>query len=99
MKEMAQLALSGAAGILLGALFFGGLWLTVRKGLRSDRPALWFMGSLIARMAIALSGFYLVSADRWDRLAACLAGFLCARLILTRMVEHSGVSREDSLAP
>ncbi|QGM45517.1 ATP synthase subunit I [Methylocystis heyeri] len=99
MNEMAQLALPTVAGVLLGALFFGGLWFTVRKGLRSDRPALWFMGSLMARMAVALGGFYLVSGGRWDRLAACLVGFLCARFVLTRMIEHSGASREDSLAP
>jgi F1F0 ATPase subunit 2 len=30
------------AGLLLGAIFFGGLWWTVRKGVSSKRPALWF---------------------------------------------------------
>ncbi len=30
-----------AAGMLLGALFFGGLWWTVRRGLTAGNPALW----------------------------------------------------------
>ena len=43
---------------LLGALFFGGLWWTVRKGVSSTQPALWFFGSLLLRTSIALAGFY-----------------------------------------
>jgi hypothetical protein len=39
MNETAILVLSGGAGVLLGALFFGGLWWTVRRGLSSKRPA------------------------------------------------------------
>jgi uncharacterized membrane protein YfbV (UPF0208 family) len=31
-----------ATGIFLGALFFGGLWWTVRRGLTVANPALWF---------------------------------------------------------
>ena len=46
---------------LLGAIFFGGLWWTVRKGVASRRPALWFLGSLLLRTSIALAGFYVVA--------------------------------------
>jgi len=34
---------------------------------------------------VALSGFYLVGRDSWERLVVCLAGFLIARLIVTRL--------------
>ena len=40
------------AGALLGAFFFGGLWWTVQKGVASERPALWFLGSLLLRTGI-----------------------------------------------
>jgi F1F0 ATPase subunit 2 len=70
---------------LLGALFFGGLWWTVLKGLTSPRPALWFLGSMLLRTGITLSGFYLVSGGDWQRLLACLAGFVIARLVVTRL--------------
>jgi F1F0 ATPase subunit 2 len=48
MSEALMLGLAGVAGLLLGAIFFGGLWWTVRKGVASSRPALWFLGSLRA---------------------------------------------------
>ncbi len=83
MRDWLTLAPVFVAGLLLGALFFGGLWWTVRKGLVSTRPALWFLGSLVLRMIIAVGGFYLVSGGQWQRLLACLAGFVLARLLVT----------------
>ena len=60
MNETLTLVLAWVAGVLLGAIFFGGLWWTVRKGVSSKQPALWFFGSLLLRMSIALAGFYFV---------------------------------------
>ena len=73
------------AGVLFGAVFFGGLWWTVRKGFSSKQPGIWFFGSLLLRMSIALAGFYFVSGGHWERLLACLLGFVLARLIVTRL--------------
>lgn len=86
MNELLILMLAGVAGAGLGVIFFGGLWWTVRKGLASPRPAFWFFGSVLIRMGLVLAGFYLVGAGRWERLLACLAGFIAARLIITRLV-------------
>ncbi len=83
MNEPLTLVLSGIAGCLLGALFFGGLWWTIRKGVASRRPALWFFGSLLLRMSITLIGFYFVGRGHWERLLLCLLGFVMARLIVT----------------
>ncbi len=99
MSEIAQLILPAAAGGLLGVVFFGGLWLTVSHGLRTERPALWFTASLFARMTIALGGFYRISAGEWTRLAACLFGFVAARFILTRLMEARHSFKESGLAP
>ena len=85
MNETLMLVLALVAGVLLGAMFFGGLWWTVCKGVSSQRPALWFFGSLLLRMSIALAGFYLVTGGHWERLLACLLGFVMARLIVTRL--------------
>ena len=73
------------AGVGLGAIFFGGLWWTVRKGVASRQPALWFLGSLLLRMAIAVAGFALVGAGDWRRLLLCLAGFVIGRIVVTRL--------------
>jgi len=92
MNETLTLVLALGAGGALGAMFFGGLWWTVQKGVSSKRPALWFFGSLLLRMSLALAGFYLVSVGHWKRLLACLLGFVIARFIVTRLtappVEH-----------
>ena len=85
MRELLLLAAAWAAGLSLGAIFFGGLWFTVRKGVSSRRPALWFFFSMLLRMSVALAGFSFVSGGRWERLLACLLGFVVARLIVTRL--------------
>jgi F1F0 ATPase subunit 2 len=72
-------------GVLLGAMFFGGLWWTVRKGATSNGRRLWFFGSLLLRTGITLAGFYFVAGGHWERLLACLLGFVLARLIVTRL--------------
>ena len=82
MHELLPLALSMGAGLVLGAIFFGGLWWTVIRGLSSRQPALWFLGSLLLRMSITLAGFFLVGRGSWDRWLACLLGFVVARFIV-----------------
>ena len=90
------LTLAWAAGAALGAIFFGGLWWTVRKGVSSKQPALWFLGSLLLRMSIALAGFYAVSGRHWERLLLCLLGFVMARLAVTWLTRPSA---EDQPRP
>ena len=93
MNEVLLLALTLSVGVLLGAIFFGGLWWTVRKGVSSEQPVFWFFSSLLLRMSIALSGFYLVSCGHWERLLLCLAGFVTGRLLVTRLTRSSVDSR------
>ena len=85
MNETLLLILAGIAGSALGAIFFGGLWWAVRRGVSSSRPVLWFFGSLLARMSIVLAGFYFVGSGHWERLVAALVGFIVARLIVMRL--------------
>ncbi len=83
MNETLTLVLAWAAGGVLGAMFFGGLWWTVRESGTRQRPALWFLVSALLRMSVALSGFYFVAGVHWERLLACLLGFVMARLVVT----------------
>ncbi len=80
-----QLVLAGAAGGLLGLLFFGGLWWTLRRAIASTRPALWIGGSLLLRMACVAGGFILVSAGDWRKVLSCLLGFWLARWVVVRL--------------
>ena len=88
--DLLTLTLAWAAGTGIGAVFFGGLWWTIRQGMSSRQPALWFFGSLLLRMGIALVGFYVVSGTRWERLVSCLIGFVMARLAVTWLTQPSG---------
>ena len=82
MNETLTIILAGSAGLFLGAIFFGGLWWTVRKGVASPRPALWFLGSFLLRMGVVLAGFYFVGGGQWQRLLGCLIGFVVARFLV-----------------
>lgn len=73
------------AGAMLGGMYFGGLWCTVRRGALSPTPARWFLGSLVLRTAILLAGFYVVGAGQPIRLGLCLLGFMLARGIVLRV--------------
>ena len=73
-----------AVGMVLGLVFFGGLWWTLRRGLASAHPARWFVLSLLVRVAVVLGGLYLAGAGQWQRLLVCLLGFGLARLLVLR---------------
>ncbi len=87
--ELQPLAPAFAAGLVLGAIFFGGLWWTVRRGLTAAQPALWFFGSMILRTGVVLFGFYLVGGTDWARWLMCLLGFMVARLAVHRLTRGS----------
>ena len=90
------LALPLLGGFCAGVLFFGGLWWTIRHGLQSAYPAVWFLASLILRMVLAISAFLLLSQGQWQRLAACLTGFLIARGVLLHRLSAADASLPSS---
>lgn len=92
MNELLSLAAALIAGIMLGAFFFGGLWWTVRKGMTSERVALWFLGSMLLRTSVVVLGFYFVLGDDWRRLVAGLFGFVTARLLVIRLTRSAAKS-------
>lgn len=85
MNETLSLVMALLAGLLLGAIFFGGLWWTIQKGLSSRRPDLWFLGSLLLRTSTAVAGFYFASGGHWERLLVCLLGFVIVRRIVMHL--------------
>ena len=83
MSETLTWVLAWMAGGALGSIFYGGLWWTIRKGVSSTKPARWFLGSLLLRTSIALTGFYFVAGGHWERMMLCLLGFFMARVAMT----------------
>ncbi len=96
MNEIFMMVPALVTGMLLGAMFFGGLWWTIRKGLSSTRPVLWFVSSLLLRTSLTLAGFYVVSDGQWERLLVCLVGFTVARPIVTGL---AGLAENPSRPP
>ena len=104
MNEFLFLAFAVVAGLSLGAIFFGGLWWSVRQGVSSKHPAFWFLGSALVRMSIVLAGFYFIGREHSERLLLCLFGFVIARFLVMRMTRtpvarHNSPAKEVSHAP
>jgi F1F0 ATPase subunit 2 len=76
-------------GILLGAFFYGGLWLTVRRLATTRHPFALSLGSLLLRMAVTLGGFLLILNGQWQNAVATLAGFTAGRLTLAWMARRT----------
>jgi len=73
MNAAAALALALAGGTLLGAFYFGTLWLVVRRLDRLARPAVWLGVTGILRLAVVLGLFALLVG------VAALATYVPAR--------------------
>ena len=104
MNEVVLLAPAFAAGLLLGAIFFGGLWWTVIRGVSSQQPAPWFLGSMLLRTIVTLAGFYLVGRGNWERWVLCLLGFFLARFVVKWLTgppagQHKPPAPQASHAP
>lgn len=84
MSEALLSVLPLLAGMVLGVFFYGGLWLTIRRGLHANNPALWFLFSWLLRSSLTVLGFYAVSGGDWRQLLLCLTGFLMARVLIAR---------------
>jgi F1F0 ATPase subunit 2 len=73
------------SGIVLGVIFFGGLWITVKKTLGTSYPALWILASSLIRTVIVLTGFYFVAQGSWQKLLIGIAGFIVGRFLVMRL--------------
>ena len=70
------------SGIILGMIFFGGLWFTVKKTVGSSYAAIWILSSSLTRTVIVLTGFYFVGQGNWQQLLLAVSGFIAARFLV-----------------
>ncbi len=75
--------LAFGAGIILGLLFFGGLYITVQKLETSKNPALIMILSFILRMAVLVVAFYFISKGGYKEVLFALAGVILTRFVMT----------------
>ncbi len=96
MNNLLPGAVAFLVGLLLGAFYFIGLWWTVRVGVVSKHPALWFSLSMLLRTLIVLVGFYFIGHEHWERLLVCLLGFMVSRVVVTRVTRLSHITKTPS---
>lgn len=85
MTEMlGTLLLSMLAGLILGAIYFGGLWFSLSRLLPLKHASAWLMLSFLIRNLIVLFGFYWTMDGRWERLVVAFLGFTLVRVFLSR---------------
>lgn len=82
-------------GMILGLVFFGGLWWTIQKGMRSRMPALWFGLSLFVRIGITLGGFYLLTRGHLLNFAFCLPGFFVMKMLIVHFTRQEPKSTQQ----
>lgn len=80
-------------GLAIGFIFFAVLWLTVRKLVATEISGAGMLLSFVVRTFLAVGGFYLVLTTgfgpSWERAAACLVGFVCARIFTAHLITTS----------
>ena len=86
-------------GSALGAFFFGGLWWTLKRALASPRAWLWQLASLLLRSGVTVFGFWAVGAGSWQRLLACLLGFVVARAVVLRITQPPRPEPRHAIQP
>lgn len=88
MNEIIPFVLIFAEGFVLGVLFFGGLWFTVKKSVSARNPIWWIFGSFIVRTGIVLSGFYYMAQFGWQAMLLGLLGLIMARFIIMHFTKR-----------
>jgi F1F0 ATPase subunit 2 len=83
-----DLLMFAGIGAVIGALYFGRLWHTIRQLPRLSHPMLWLFAGTFARLGLVLAAFYLVSQGHWARLIACLVGLVAVSLYLRRKAQR-----------
>ncbi len=74
------------AGVVVGFIFYYGLWLTVRFLPRSRSPVLVVMVSFVVRTALVLVTLYYMILIHWSCMVAYVIGFLMMRIVLIQRI-------------
>ncbi len=95
MTTLLLLVASCTAGVLLGAIFFWGLWTTLKRLGRARSTAVLLLGSLVLRFGLVLGGFYLLARYAgWEHVLAAALGFTLSRILVVYRLQAHAVTRE-----
>lgn len=84
MRSLALLLGGVAAGLVVGLVFFGGLWSTARRLPTSSRPGLLIALSLLGRLTVLTVVMVVLARIDVTLLVGSLVGVVATRLALVR---------------
>ena len=96
MTDLSPIIFASFVGIIAGFIFFGGLWFTTQRLPTWKYPAVWVFGSFMVRASVMLSALYWVGKDHLPRMAACLVGFVIARMVMLYVTREKKEEPSDS---
>jgi F1F0 ATPase subunit 2 len=85
-------------GLMLGLVFFGGLYLSVRRLAVHKHPAAYMLIGTAARMAILLGGFYLLRGQGPAVMLFALLGVMSVRFFMVRWQKKELASKNTEEA-
>lgn len=80
-----------AAGALLGCLYFGGLWWSVRRIKNIEHKKMFLFFSWLFRSVVLCGGLFLLARHDPQMLLGGAAGLLAARFLIVRIVKQKTV--------
>jgi F1F0 ATPase subunit 2 len=97
MIDISMLFIAFLLGLVLSGFYFGLLWLTVRQLEHRQRPEVFLLLSLLLRLFLLLSCFYLIlHYASWPPLLAALAGFMTLRVLLLHKFKAAGINKRTA---
>ncbi len=78
-------------GILLGIIFFGGLYWSVNQLSKVRHPAVLMIVSAFVRMGILLFGIYLLADSNIKNIFAILIGVILVKVVMVFTVQKKSV--------
>lgn len=84
-------------GVILGIIFFGGLYWTVQNLPRAKHPALLMTVSLFFRMGVTVGTFFYVAKGGYKGILLVLAGMLAVRIAMTFTIKNPKEKPKEQL--
>ena len=95
MNKIIEIVIFVLIGVALGFIYFGGLWLTVRKFLFYRRSSLLVLLSFLIRNGFLIFALYLIGrGGEWENIIFALIGIIGARWVFFGKI-NPGKSARD----
>jgi|LSQX01.1.fsa_nt_gb F1F0 ATPase subunit 2 len=75
-------------GIILGGVYFGGLYLSVQKINQVKRPGLLMSLSLVVRMVILIGAFFYLAKSGTRNILFALVGVILVRFVMIYLAKN-----------